>query len=135
MKEISIEELTDRFQATYGITNTQMEYLGNIIKMEHNDYVTNDAALTMMVEEVGFFIKEFIRSANMFRFTNDLLNKDRARVLNDNLSLIHLFFVFLLDEVHSKNNVFCNEDTLTIIFEAVNTMESSLEKYAKYVFQ
>jgi hypothetical protein len=89
----------------------------------------------MLVEEVEFFIKEYSRSANMFRFTNDLLNKDRARVLSDQLFLLHHFFVFLLDEIHAKTCVFCDENTLTLIYESIKLMENSLEKYARFVFQ
>jgi hypothetical protein len=71
----------------------------------------------------------------MFRFTNDLLNKDRARVINDQLFLLHQLFVFLLDEVHYSKALFCDENTLTMMYEAIQKMERSLEKYAPFVFQ
>ncbi len=135
IQKTNLDDLTQRFGEAFKISSTQSDYLRDLIDINEEVALTTDTQLTMLVEEVDFFIKEYSRSANMFRFTNDLLNKDRARVLSDHLFLLHQFFVYLLDEVQAKASVFCDENTLTQIYESVKLMENTLEKYAKFVFQ
>ncbi len=135
IKEETLNSLIEKFAQVFNIRKGQWEYLTELIKLEDEVKISNDAKLTMVVQEVGFFIKEYQRSANMFRFTNDLLNKDRARVINDHLHLLHKFFAFLLEEVHNKISIFCDENTLTLLFESASNIEKALEKYAQYVFQ
>jgi hypothetical protein len=135
IKEETLEALINKFVNHYKVSQAGIAYLKELIKLEDGVKISNDAKLTMVVQEVGFFIKEYQRSANMFRFTNDLLNKDRARVINDQLHLLHKFFVFLLEQVHYKESIFCDENTLTLLFESVTKMEKIIERYSAYIFQ
>lgn len=135
MEEENLQSLTQKFKNSYQLKNSETDYLKQLMHMEEAHIISNDAKLTMLVEEVDFFIYEYIRSANMFRFTNDLLNKDRARVISDQLYLLHQFFTFLLEQTCYSKSVFCDENTLTLLFESAEKMEGTLDKYAKYVFQ
>jgi len=133
-QELSLEKLLEKFNAEYNLNKSDYEYLIELIKTSEHQELSNDAKLAILVEEVEFFLEKYIKSANRFRFFNDLLNKDRARVIKDQLSIIQHFFSYLLSEIEITKVPFCDENTLVLIFEAHQKMEDTLDKYGKYVF-
>ncbi|HCL56390.1 MAG TPA: hypothetical protein DHW82_05210 [Spirochaetia bacterium] len=125
-----IETLIQNFFFKERLSTTEQMYLQEVIPIEAEKDISIETYIEMCNEVASFYSGEFAKNIKKYLLLNDLLAKDKARLLKEELMLFRRFFHFLSHEIEKFE---IQESNKKRIIYVIIKIDSYLKKYVHYL--
>lgn len=125
-----ISDVINKFFFKEKLTHTEQYYLKELMPQSEEDEALSVDKHTEMYNEIAsFYTGEYAQYVKQYLLLNDLLAKDHARIIREELSLFRKFFSFLSHELENNQTPV---DTLKRLEYVIVKIDTYLKKYSAY---
>lgn len=128
-KEDLLKESFHHFFWVEKLSPEEQGSLKNLLPFEAQKDLSLEDAICLFNEAASFYSGEFAQQIKRFLFLNDLLAKDQARILRDQLLIFKKFFHHILD----KSLEIEEELTVKRLKYVILKIDAYLNKYDPYL--
>ena len=125
-----IKECVHNFFLEAKLSRSEQLYLQELMPSNIGKPLTIEEHIELFNEVASFYTGEFARLIKKYLLMNNLLEKDNARILKEELLLFKNFFDFLLTRTHETQ---INESTLKRLEYVILKIDKYLKKYSIYL--
>lgn len=125
-----IKQIVQDFVFREKLSSTEQLYMQQLVPFDTEREFTLNEYLDSFREIASFYSGELAKNIKQYLLLNDLLAKDNARSIKEELMLFRRFFHFLLQEIKSKKITEINEKRLDYV---ILKIDAYLKKYLPYI--